>query len=169
MRLQDQRTYANDQNFIRMFDSGEIDLDIIGHIHLPNGTVIKPKQSESGYMRFGFTVKGYDTCRIMCHRAMWLVYRGPIPVNMYIDHVDEDKTNNSLSNLQLVTHGTNIRLRKPPTPRMTTATAIEIITKRKNGMTLKEVAAQYPYHYQTICDVSRGRSFKHLDHLRLAA
>lgn len=44
------------------------------------------------------------------HRVVWEVHRGAIPAGLEIDHVDGDKSNNRIDNLQLVTHAENVRL-----------------------------------------------------------
>ena len=42
------------------------------------------------------------------HRIVWETFRGKIPQDYEINHIDHDKTNNKLSNLELVTHSENI-------------------------------------------------------------
>jgi hypothetical protein len=41
------------------------------------------------------------------HRLMWETFKGEIPELMTIDHIDNDPSNNSLENLQLVTQSEN--------------------------------------------------------------
>ena len=43
------------------------------------------------------------------HRFIWEALNGSIPNSMTIDHIDGDKLNNRLENLQLMTHADNIR------------------------------------------------------------
>ena len=38
------------------------------------------------------------------HRSKWKYYRGPIPEGHVVHHIDHDKLNNKISNLQLMTH-----------------------------------------------------------------
>lgn len=42
------------------------------------------------------------------HRAIWYLLNGEIPDGYEINHIDENKQNNALSNLSLVTHKENI-------------------------------------------------------------
>ena len=42
------------------------------------------------------------------HRVVWYYFNGEVPENMEIDHVDGDKTNNSLSNLRIVSRKDNM-------------------------------------------------------------
>lgn len=41
------------------------------------------------------------------HRLVWEAFNGPIPEGFEINHKDEDKCNNALENLELVTHKQN--------------------------------------------------------------
>lgn len=41
------------------------------------------------------------------HRLIWIMHNGPIPAGMYIDHIDNVKHNNLLSNLRLATKTNN--------------------------------------------------------------
>lgn len=42
------------------------------------------------------------------HRLVWETFNGRIPEGYEINHIDHDKSNNSLDNLELVTHSQNI-------------------------------------------------------------
>lgn len=54
---------------------------------------------------------GYIRCKEqLLHRIIWETFNGPIPPGYEIDHKDNDRGNNALSNLQLVTHKQNIIL-----------------------------------------------------------
>ena len=54
---------------------------------------------------------GYLMCsHKYVHRIIWETFNGEIPDGYVIDHIDCDKLNNSLSNLQLVTQSENCKL-----------------------------------------------------------
>lgn len=42
------------------------------------------------------------------HRLVWEAFRGPVPDGMVINHMDEDKRNNFLSNLMICTQRENV-------------------------------------------------------------
>lgn len=48
-----------------------------------------------------------DKKMISMHRLIWTVVNGEIPKGMEINHIDENKENNSILNLSLVTHKEN--------------------------------------------------------------
>lgn len=44
------------------------------------------------------------------HRAVWTYYRGEIPEGFNVHHIDGDRTNNKLSNLELIGHADHSRM-----------------------------------------------------------
>jgi len=75
---------------------------------LPAGTTYSPSK-ESDYLRVRIVVNNKP---IMAHQVAWRLVYGDIPDGLFIDHLDGDATNNSISNLRLVTHSENHRNRK---------------------------------------------------------
>ena len=61
-----------------------------------------------GYVRVFLWCKDQRPRVFMYHRVIWFYFNGEIPQNYEINHKDEDKTNNSLDNLELLTHTENI-------------------------------------------------------------
>lgn len=57
----------------------------------------------TGY--FGKTTGG----RTLLHRDLWEHHNGPIPDGYDIHHIDHDRTNNELSNLELIDRGEHAR------------------------------------------------------------
>lgn len=50
----------------------------------------------------------YKYATIGVHRAMWAWYFNEVPQGLIIDHIDNNKQNNTLENLQLLTQGANV-------------------------------------------------------------
>jgi hypothetical protein len=72
-----------------------------------DGTVKQRRKYGSG----GITAKGYvRKNRVMMHRIVWEKHNGPIPDGFEIHHIDEDKENNDISNLELVDTLTHKRI-----------------------------------------------------------
>ena len=66
------------------------------------------------------------------HRLIWESVNGTIPEGLQVNHIDEDKSNNSITNLNLMT----------PKQNSNWGTGIErSAEKRTNGVTSKQVAA----------------------------
>lgn len=63
----------------------------------------------AGYMMVRLVMDdGRSVCKTV-HRLVWQAWNGDIPKGMEIDHCDDDKKNNALGNLQLLSHAANCR------------------------------------------------------------
>lgn len=60
------------------------------------------KQNAFGYIQIKIDRKDY-----YAHRIVWVMHNGSIPKGMFIDHIDNDKSNNRISNLRLATKSQN--------------------------------------------------------------
>lgn len=81
--------------------------------HSKNGTltlkgrVLKLGIDKDGYLQVQLNKNGRGkTFRV--HRLVWMAFNGAIPENMQVNHVDEDKSNNRLENMNLMTCKENI-------------------------------------------------------------
>lgn len=98
------------------------------------------------------------------HQMVMELFGNPCPGEGYvIDHIDEDKTNNNISNLQWLTRGENIAKSAYATRRscvLTVDQANEIRAKYKpRCYTRKQLAAEYGVGEGTIKDVIAGRYY----------
>lgn len=71
--------------------------------NLKNNRILKPSQRD-GYSRVDLNGKFYSV-----HRLVYETYVGEIPEGSVIDHIDGNRANNNLSNLQLVTQSENMK------------------------------------------------------------
>ena len=73
---------------------------------------LKPQKNEQrgGYQQVGLTDNNGKRHMEYVHRVCWMAVNGvwEIPDGMELNHLDEDKTNNHISNLQLCTHKENV-------------------------------------------------------------
>lgn len=74
-----------------------------------NGNLINKKTKHTYYNK---DRDGYIRVRVLgreyrAHRIIWEMFYGPIPDNMFIDHIDRDTTNNKIENLRLATKQQN--------------------------------------------------------------
>lgn len=58
------------------------------------------KDIKSGYYLSSSEING---SRMRLHRFVWEMEKGPIPTGMHVHHIDENKDNNDMSNLTLLT------------------------------------------------------------------
>jgi len=71
---------------------------------------IELKLSPSGnYLRFN-AAYGLNK-KFLVHRVVWEAFNGEIPNQMDIDHIDNNPMNNKLENLQMLSHGDNLKKR----------------------------------------------------------
>ena len=64
--------------------------------------IMKPSKDRNGYLQLTVNINGkYST--YMVSRLVWEAFNGPIPKGMQINHLSEDKTDNRLENLNLMT------------------------------------------------------------------
>ena len=87
--------------------------DLITHCRLDgriyiNDVELHQYKTSRGYLAVKKMIKGEDY-RAQAHRIVYRYFNGKIPDNLEINHIDMNKTNNHLSNLEAVTHQDNIR------------------------------------------------------------
>lgn len=79
--------------------------------------ILKPTVNHAGYLTVTLTLN-YEKHKKRIHRLVYEAFVAPLPLynpqkngNLFfeINHIDENKTNNTPSNLELVTHTENIR------------------------------------------------------------
>ncbi len=104
---------------------------ILGNIFdMKKGVTIKDSSNGwAGYRKVD--IYGNDGRRISktVHRLVYAAFNGKIPNGLVINHLDENKENNALSNLQLTTRAENNRYGNR---------AKKIVESKKNGTSLKK-------------------------------
>lgn len=66
------------------------------------GRILRPRKTRKGYLQIGLRKDGKKKC-FRVHRLVWESFNGPIPEGMQINHINEDKTDNRIENLSLMT------------------------------------------------------------------
>ena len=69
---------------------------------------IKNKKG-NGYYGCSLTDDNGEIKHWLLHRLIWIAVNGPIPDGMQVNHIDENKHNNSISNLNLMSNTENQR------------------------------------------------------------
>ena len=67
-----------------------------------SGRILKQSKTKSGYLVVDLCKNGKSK-QYRVHRLVWEAFNGPIPEGMQVNHINEDKTDNCLVNLNLMT------------------------------------------------------------------
>jgi hypothetical protein len=171
-------TAKNDLIIYRALMDGVIDINMgIGKVFrlINNGyrwtdkNIYKPREkrlfiSRGEYYAFNlfFQGRGYT---VYLHRAIWIKLHGVPDSKMQINHIDGNKLNNNINNLELVTpsgnqkHAVSIGLIKSGMRAVPLETAKEIQSKyvyRKNGG-IHVLAKEYVISYSVIHKIVRNK------------
>jgi hypothetical protein len=96
--------------WIRMVAFGFIGVTRSGVITTYAGEVTLGTLNNVGYYIFSaYDFKHKRSRTIPVHRLVWLAYRGRIPPDCDINHIDGDKHNNRLENLEVATRSENMK------------------------------------------------------------
>ena len=82
-----------------------------GNIFNELGYQLNPYTHSDGYKQFKAYHEGGCVTPHYVHRFVWEQFMSDIPKGYQINHINEDKTDNRLENLELVTQKENIRKR----------------------------------------------------------
>ena len=70
--------------------------------------ILRTSDNGSGYQRVLLYNDNKKHREYRVHRLVWEAFMGPIPEGLQINHKDENKSNNSLENLEIVTPKQNV-------------------------------------------------------------
>ena len=122
-------------------------------IHIKKQVPTKGFESNVGYMRLTIWQLGkLNSKTVSVHRLIWETYNGEIQSGQEIDHIDSDKKNNQLDNLQLLNHSENCK--------KGVKSSINLKSRLKNRKSLKSVnltTKKVQYYF------SLASAAKHLD------
>lgn len=70
--------------------------------YIQKGRILKSSKTKKGYLQVHL-YKDRKKKTFLVHRLVWEAFNGTIPEGMQVNHISEDKTDNSLWNLNLMT------------------------------------------------------------------
>jgi len=122
--------------------------------------------------KYGYHFISYSGKTFFIHRLVWETFVGIIPKGLQINHIDGNKSNNSLSNLELVTPAENIHhayrmgLKKGYSAesnsmaKLTNDQYLSMIHEIANGATNDEIALKYGLHSRYVSLVRHKKRLK---------
>ncbi len=164
----------NEKFFIDKVKAGKLIVTVDGDIFTnENGDYRKiGYYTNTGYVRIekSENLKRYV---ISVHRLVWLIFKGDIPEDLVINHIDGNKKNNKLTNLELVTNEENYRHgirtgltnnvgENNPMSKFTENEILEIRKTYTEGIDVKDISLKYNVSRVTIYDILKGNSYPHL-------
>jgi hypothetical protein len=139
-----------------------------------NEKVLSPAFAGKGYAFVGLCKNGRVSLKYV-HRLVWESFNGPIKKDMEINHRDGNKRNNSLDNLEAVSHRENMLhahrnglttiLNKGegnPSAILTDDKVIEIKRRLALGEVQRRIAEDIGVSYQTITLIKQGKTWSHV-------
>lgn len=171
---------------LELVKAGVISIDADGRIwrhsrKRANGKVQvfdPPRQAchpdELGYRRVGVRVGGKHYT-MFAHRLVWVAVNGRIPDGLEINHIDGNKSNNRLANLELMTRGDNLshcirvlgghkHLVEARRHKLTWPEVREIRRlRREKGLTHRELGKLFGVSGVNICQILQGKMWNEKD------
>lgn len=110
------------------------------------GKALTPRVEKAGYTLFDLMLEDGKKKTIRLHQLVYHSFKDTSPMKgMVVDHIDGDKSNNSLDNLQFITHSDNCAKGKMHTER-----------KHKLPLYIKQSPTKKDIHYR-ICKKLNGK------------
>ena len=126
-----------------------------GNVYNANGLKLKYWINPAGYKYFKMYLDGGIKKSIAIHRFVWEYFNEPIPDTLQIDHINEDKLDNRLENLQLSTNKDNCRRKKINKLDIKKAREIKKIYNHTN-ISMDKLAIEYNCSKTTIFNCVKG-------------
>lgn len=117
-------------------------------VYIKKGRILKLSVTTCGYI-FLHLYKDGSKKMFLVHRLVWLAFNGTVPEGLQVNHINEDKTDNRLENLNLMT----------PKENMNYGTR----TKRASISHSKTIY-QYTLDYQLVCVWSSAAEIERILH-----
>lgn len=88
---------------------GRYEVSNFGLVRGPQGTILKPRMSNRGYLRVRIALRKQKAKNVHIHRMVLLAFRPhPDADSLTVNHIDGNKQNNALQNLEFITHQANV-------------------------------------------------------------
>lgn len=124
--------------------------------------------SRDGYATVGLSAPGRRERTLRVHRLVYEAHRGSIPKGCVINHLDGNKLNNNIENLECVTNAENIRHafrelgRRRTGEKLNEKIVLEMRQRRADGESFRVIAIDYDVTIPTVASVCKGRTWRHV-------
>jgi hypothetical protein len=137
------------------------------------GQIICPQRHPTGYLQVGLSKESIKK-RFYIHRLVLTAFVGPNPPNCEANHLNGNKEDNQLGNLEWISRSANhkhaFRILGKHRPagelhgmsKLKDAQVVEIRGLFDHGISNKEIALRFNVHYNTIQQITSRRRWKHL-------
>ena len=126
-------------------------------INVKTKRIIKMMNNGYGYLFFNLCDKKREKPKTYSqHRFVFEVFKGPIPRFFEIDHQNNDRSDNRIKNLQLLTHKQNVEKSRNKT---IISTCIET-GKERRFISLKTASIELGIHHDSISKICRKKHKK---------
>ena len=126
--------------------------DTEGRIYNEHGHELKPWKNNKGYMYFKAYSSNKEKKNISVHKFVWTYFKGEIPEGFEINHKNNNKEDNRLENLEILTPLENNRLREYV--KLTYDMAQTIRAKYRTGLySYRDLGNEYNVHRSHICKI----------------
>ncbi len=132
-------------------------------VRFSKGRTLRIQKSSNGYRQVVLSKEG-NSRYFRVHRLVAEAFLDNPYGLPEVNHIDEDKTNNAVSNLEWCTHQYNNSYgSKPPCgsrnpmAKLTGQQVAEIKSRRASGEKLKAIAADYGISINHVCNIANGR------------
>lgn len=146
-----------------------------GDIYGPSGKKLKPRYSKDGYLIVTVGSKYKKRTSKYVHRIVAEVFLPNLNGYSDVDHIDGNRANPCVENLEWVDHNENIRRaydrggwidravgEKNPKARLTESFVIALRKLYKAGVTIQKLADKYNLPWNTVGNAVKGITWKHL-------
>lgn len=136
------------------------------HIKMVPSQIIAPNRYHKGYASVVLYDINHESKRYEVHRLIAETFIGPKPDGHHTHHINEDKTDNRVTNLRYEKAGHHVAIHvsgeRCHSAQLTERQVIEIRVLLQSGHTLTSLAEQFKMSKGAISHIKQGRSWKHL-------
>lgn len=136
--------------------------------------ILKPMLNTRGYATAALVAAGRKQTPLVIHRLVLSAFVGPAPEGHYGNHINGDKADNRLCNIEWVTHAENIKHAydtglhgrysgsAASAAKLTEGQVADILQRIANREYRKDIALLYGIGLKTIDQIVSGNNWKHV-------